>query len=105
MWLLILAFAAAIITPLWYSMADNDRYMLKLLCLILWGATIMALVDRVVGYMMEGGEFMELTPEAAALGFTMLLAALIIWEITLLLRDPRGVLRRRRNQTKEAYSR
>jgi len=77
-------------------MADNDRYMLRLLCLILWGATIMALIDRVVGYMMEGGEFIELTPEAAALGLTMLLAALIIWEITLLVRDPRGVLRRRR---------
>ncbi|MCF3653819.1 MAG: hypothetical protein L2C94_006660 [Aigarchaeota archaeon] len=96
MWLLILAFAATIITPLWYLMADNDRYMLRLLCLILWGATIMALIDRVVGYMMEGGEFIELTPEAAALGLTMLLAALIIWEITLLVRDPRGVLRRRR---------
>lgn len=38
----------------------------------------MAFIDRVIGYMMEGGEFMELTPEAAALDFTMLLAALII---------------------------
>lgn len=101
MWLLILAFAAAIITPLWYSMADDDRYMLRLLCLILWGATIMAFIDRVVGYMMEGGKFIELTPEAAALGFTMLLAALIIWEITLLVKDPRGILRKGRGQVKE----
>jgi hypothetical protein len=100
MWFVILAFAAAIITPLWYSMADDDRYMLGLLCLILWGATIMALVDRVVGYV-EGGEFLELTPEATALGFTMLLVALIIWEIALLVRDPRGVLRRRHSQAKE----
>jgi hypothetical protein len=101
MWLLILAFAAAIITPLWYSMADDDRYMLRLLCLILWGATIMAFIDRVVGYMMEGGKFIELTPEAAALGFTMLLAALIIWEIILLVKDPRGILRKGRGQVKE----
>jgi hypothetical protein len=101
MWLLILAFAAAIITPLWYSMADDDRYMLRLLCLILWGATIMAFIDRVVGYLMKGGEFMELTPEAAALGFTMLLAALIIWEIILLVKDPRGILRKGRGQVKE----
>ncbi|MEM2188413.1 MAG: hypothetical protein QW330_03615 [Nitrososphaerota archaeon] len=95
MWLIILAFAAAIVTPLWYSMADNDRYMLRLLCLLLWGGAIMALVDRVMGYLIEGGEFLELTPEAALLGFTMLLAALMIWEMVLLIRDPRGALRRR----------
>ena len=52
--------------------------MLRLLCLLLWGATIMALVDRVVEYVMEEGEFLELTPEAIVLGFTMLIAALII---------------------------
>lgn len=95
MWLIILAFAAAIVTSLWYSMADNDRYMLRLLCLLLWGGAIMALVDRVMGYLIEGGEFLELTPEAALLGFTMLLAALMIWEMVLLIRDPRGALRRR----------
>ncbi len=76
-------------------MADNDRYMLRLLCLLLWGGAIMALVDRVMGYLIEGGEFLELTPEAALLGFTMLLAALMIWEMVLLIRDPRGALRRR----------
>ncbi|MEM4021743.1 MAG: hypothetical protein QXI18_05160, partial [Nitrososphaerota archaeon] len=66
-----------------------------LLCLLLWGGAIMALVDRVMGYLIEGGEFLELTPEAALLGFTMLLAALMIWEMVLLIRDPRGALRRR----------
>lgn len=95
MWLLILAFAAAIVTPIWYSKAEDDKYMLKLLCLILWGATIMVFIDHVMGYLMEGGEFLELTPEAAALGFTMLTAALIIWEIALLLKDPKGILYRR----------
>lgn len=100
MWLIILAFAAAIVTSLWYSMADNDRYMLRLLCLLLWGATIMVLIDRVMGYLMEGGEFLEMTPEAVALGFMMLLAALIIWEIALLIKDPKGVLHKRRNQVK-----
>ncbi|MEM2273459.1 MAG: hypothetical protein QXX56_04495, partial [Candidatus Bathyarchaeia archaeon] len=85
MWLLILAFAATVVTPIWYSRAEDDKYMLRILCLILWGATIMTLVDRMMGYFMEGGAFLELTPEAAALGFTMLTAALIIWEIILLL--------------------
>lgn len=91
MWLIILALSAAIITPIWYSRAEDDKYMLKILCLILWGATIMALIDRVIGYFVEGGEFLELTPGAAALGFAMLTAALIIWEIILLLKDPKGI--------------
>ncbi|MEM1506988.1 MAG: hypothetical protein QXU02_01560 [Candidatus Bathyarchaeia archaeon] len=93
MWLIILAFAAAIATVIWYSKAEEDKYMLKLLCLILWGATIMILVDRVIGYLMNGGEFFELTLDAAALGFTMLTAALIVWGIALLVKNPKNVLR------------
>ncbi|MGQ9545471.1 MAG: hypothetical protein ACUVQX_06765 [Candidatus Bathycorpusculaceae bacterium] len=92
MWLIILAIAAAIATPIWYSRADDDKYMLKLLCLILWGATIMVFVDHVMGYLMEGGEFFELTIEATILGFALLIAALVVWEIVLLLKDPRGIL-------------
>ncbi|MEM3956424.1 MAG: hypothetical protein QW424_06745 [Candidatus Bathyarchaeia archaeon] len=95
MWLIILALAAAIITPIWYSRAEDDKYMLRVLCLILWGATIMVLVDHIMGFFMEGGDFLELTPEAVALGFAMLATALIIWEITLLIKDPRGVIRKR----------
>ena len=92
MWLVILAFAAAIATPIWYSKAEDDRYMLKLLCLILWGATIMVLVDHVMGYLMEGGEFLEMTADAIILGLVLVIAALVVWEITLLIKDPRGVL-------------
>jgi peptidoglycan biosynthesis protein MviN/MurJ (putative lipid II flippase) len=98
MWLIILAFAAAIVTPIWYSMAENDKYMLKLLCLILWGATIMVLVDHVMGYLMEGGEFLELTLDATVLGFAMLIAALVIWEIVLILKDPKKVLYRKESE-------
>lgn len=89
MWLIILAFAAAIVTVIWHFRDEEDRYMLKLLCLILWGATIMILVDRVIGYLMNGGEFLELTLDAAALGFTMLTAALIVWGIALLIKKPK----------------
>ncbi|MBS7605521.1 MAG: hypothetical protein QXR84_04165 [Candidatus Bathyarchaeia archaeon] len=95
MWLIILALAAAITTPIWYSRAEDDKYMLRILCLILWGATIMVLVDHIMGFFMEGRDFLELTPEAVALGFAMLATALIIWEITLLIKDPRGVIRKR----------
>ena len=95
MWLLILAFSAAITTALWYSTAEDDKYMLKFLSLMLWGATIMVFVDHLLGYLMEGGEFLELTAEAAILGFTLLTAALIVWNVAVLVRDPRGVLYRK----------
>jgi len=98
MWLIILAFAAAIATPIWYSMAEDDRYLLRLLCLILWGATIMVFVDHVMGYLMEGGEFLELTLDATVLGFAMLTAALVIWEIILILKDPKKVLYKRKSE-------
>jgi hypothetical protein len=92
MWLVILAFSAVIATAFWYSKAEDDKYMLKFLSLILWGATIMVFVDHVMGYLMEGGEFLELTTEATVLGIVLLIAALIVWEATLLIKDPKGVL-------------
>ena len=92
MWLIIIAYAAVITTIIWYSRAENDKYMLKLLALMLWGATIMVLVDHIAGYLMEGGEFLELTPEATILGFVMVLGAIVLWEIVLILKDPKGVL-------------
>ncbi|MEM2466718.1 MAG: hypothetical protein QXZ47_05460 [Candidatus Bathyarchaeia archaeon] len=98
MWLVVLAFAAAIATPIWYAKAEEDKYMLKLLCLILWGATIMVLVDHIMGFLMEGGEFLELTVDATVLGFIMLTAALITWEIILLLKDPKGILYKKKSE-------
>jgi len=97
MWLIILAFAAAIATPLWYRMAEDDKYLLKLLCLILWGVTIMVFVDHLMSFLRKGGEFLEMTPEATVLGFVMLIVALIIWEIVLILKDPKGVIYRRKS--------
>lgn len=96
MWLIILAFAAAIVTPIWYSKAEEDKYMLKFLCLILWGATIMAFVDRMINFLVEGETFFELTLEATVLGFIMLTIALIIWEIILLFKDPKGILHKKK---------
>jgi hypothetical protein len=98
MWLIVLTFAATIVTPLWYSKAEDDKYMLKLLSLILWGASIMVFVDHLMGYLMEGGEFLEMTTEATVLGIILLTAALITWEIVLLLKDPRGVLHERKSR-------
>ena len=97
MWLIILAFTAAIVTPLWYRVAEDDKYLLKILCLILWGVTIMVFIDHVMGFLREG-EFIEMTPEATVLGFALLTAALVIWDIVLLLKDPKRVFYRKKSE-------
>ncbi|MDH5806629.1 MAG: hypothetical protein QXW62_02410 [Candidatus Methanomethylicaceae archaeon] len=91
MWLIILAFAAAITTAIWYSKAENDKYMLKFLCLILWGATIMVFIDHIMKFLIEGEEFLEITLNSTILGFIMVLTAIIVWEIGLLIKDPKKV--------------
>lgn len=98
MWLIVLAMASALSTALWYSKAENDVYMLRLLSLILWGASIMVFVDHVMGYLMEGGEFLEISAEATVLGFVLLITALVIWEIVLLIKDPRGAFCERKGE-------
>jgi hypothetical protein len=99
MWLIILAFAATIATAIWYTKAENDKYLLKYLSLILWGTTIMVLVDHVVPYLLEGGgEFFEVSVEATVLSGIMLLVGLAVWEGALLLKDPKGVIFKKKSK-------
>jgi len=51
-----------------------------------------------MGFLMEGGEFLELTLDATVLGFAMLTVALVIWEIVLLLKDPKKVLYKKKSE-------
>jgi len=95
MWLLMLLFSATISTVLWYSKAEDDKYMLKFLSLIFWGASIMVFIDHLVSYITEGGEFIEVTVESATLGFVSIITALIVWEIALLIKDPKQIIRRK----------
>jgi hypothetical protein len=97
MWLIVMAFAATIATAIWYTQAGNDKYMLKYLSLIFWGTTIMVLVDHVVPYLLEGGgEFFEVSLEATVLSGVMLVVGLAVWEGALLIKDPKGVLFKRK---------
>jgi hypothetical protein len=97
MWLIVLAFAATIATAIWYTQAENDKYLLKYLSLIFWGTTIMVLVDHVVPFIMEGGgEFFEVSTEATVLSGIMVVVGLAVWEGALLLKDPKRVLFKRR---------
>jgi hypothetical protein len=93
-WFLLTALAAIIATALWYVNAPEDKYKLSLLSFIYWGATIMWLVDHVIVYVQEGGEFFEIDVDATGLGLSVLLLGLFVWVIVLLVSDPKGVLKR-----------
>jgi len=93
MWLLLTAFAAMIVTALWYVNAPADKYKLGFLSLIFWGATIMWLVDHVIAYVDEGGAFFEVNAEATGLALSVLVLGLFVWLVRLLLSDPKRLLR------------
>jgi len=64
------------------------QYKLDLLALMFWGATVMILVDHILGY--EGGKFLEKTTDGmikngAMLGVVMLVPVFVIWGISLLI--------------------
>jgi len=94
MWLVVITLAAVIVTAIWYT-SDKARqtYRIGLLNLILWGTSIMVLVDYILGWHAEGGEFLEVTPEALMLSVVLIITALMAWEAVLLFKDPKGLLR------------
>jgi hypothetical protein len=94
MWLILTALAAVITTAIWYVKAPDDKYKVGLLSLFFWGATIMWLVDHIMAYVTEGGPFFEVNLDATLLGMAVIVFALFVWEIVLVISDPKGVLRK-----------
>jgi ABC-type transport system involved in multi-copper enzyme maturation permease subunit len=85
MWL-ITSLVAAIVATIFY-LIYRKRYRFDLLCLMFWGATIMILVDHVLGY--EGGAFFEMETDGMIsngilLGMVMTIPVFIIWGSILL---------------------
>jgi len=67
---------------------------------MLWGLAIMVLVDHSIGYLREGGEFIEITTggfiqNGALLGITMLIPIFIIWEVAALISKGRRETQKR----------
>jgi len=96
MWLVITLIAAILVTALWYFSESESR--LEILGLMLWGASIMMFVDHTLGYLAEGGEFFELSTEATLLGVILVAVAFAVWEILLILEDPKGRLRKAKKE-------
>lgn len=99
MWLITTILAGVVVTAIWY-VSDKARniYKIGFLNLILWGTAIMVFVDHTIGYINEGGKFIETSPEAILLSVILLIFALMIWEIVLLFKDPKGLLRILKNR-------
>ncbi len=86
MWLITTLVSAFIATLLWYLL--KKKHKLGFLSLMLWGATIMILVDHLLGY--EGGQFLELETgglvrSGTFLGVLMLIPVFIIWLMALVI--------------------
>ncbi|MBQ9443403.1 MAG: hypothetical protein IJU43_03795 [Lachnospiraceae bacterium] len=95
MTLLITVFAAVISTYKWYTRKD-DNLNIPILCFMFWGASLMWLVDAIFEYAELGAEYFTPAPadmlNDAFLGLSVVALALVIWIVSLLIRDPRGVM-------------
>ncbi len=97
MTLLITVFAAVCATVVWYVKAPDNTYRIGTLCYMFWGASLMWLCDAIAEYIELGAAYF--TPEAsdmlndAFLGFSVIAFALVIWVVSLLIADPKGVIK------------
>ena len=97
MTLLITVFAAVISTAVWYKNAPKNDLRIGILCWMYWGASLMWLVDAVFEYAELGAAFFApALPDMLNdlyLGLSAVALGLVIWVVSLLIRDPKGVVR------------
>lgn len=99
MTLLITILAAVAATVIWYSGEKARKLHVGMLVFMFWGASLMWLVDAVVEFAEIRAEYFTPAPadmlNDAFLGFSVIALALVIWIVTVLIRDPNGVLKKR----------
>ncbi|MGN0642455.1 MAG: hypothetical protein ACI4JJ_04855 [Huintestinicola sp.] len=97
MTLLITVFAAIISTVIWYTNEKARKLNVSLLCFMYWGASLMWLVDAFAEYGESGAEYF--LPEAVDmindgfLGFSAAAFGMVIWLVSVMVKDPSGVLK------------
>lgn len=77
MYVIVLLIASAISSIMWYRYRAG--YRLETLTLILWASTIMASVDKVYAYIVEGEEPIEATLMNVVLGVVLVASAIVLW--------------------------
>ena len=97
MTLLLTVFAAIITTVKWYN-RENDNMKLHVLMYMFWGASLMWFVDAIAEYIELGAEYFNPALEDmindSFLALSVIAFALIIWVVYLLVKDPKGVVRK-----------
>ncbi|SFI15785.1 hypothetical protein SAMN04487830_12625 [Pseudobutyrivibrio sp. OR37] len=97
MTLLITVIAAVISTAIWYN-RKNDDMQLHVLMFMFWGASIMWFVDAIFEYAELRAEYFTPAIEDMIndtfLGFSVIALALVIWILFVLIKDPKGVVRK-----------
>ncbi len=98
MTLLTTVFAAIICTIIWYKTAPKSEMKVGTLCLMYWGASLMWLVDAIFEYAELQAEYFTPAPADMLndffLGLSVVALGLIIWLGILLIKDPKGVVKR-----------
>lgn len=104
MTLLITIFAAVTATIGWYNTTSNMK--LGFLALMYWGAALMWLVDAISEYIEIGAEYFNPAPadmlNDAYLGLSVVALGLVIWLVTVIVKDPKGKLRKTLRDTSES---
>ena len=97
MTLLLTVFAAVITTIVWYNRKD-DEMKLGLLMFMFWGASLMWLVDAIFEYVELRAEYftpaLEDMINDSFLGLSVIALAFVIWIVYVLIKDPKGTVRR-----------
>ena len=98
MTLLVTVFAAVMSTALWYKGLPKNEMKLGILCWLFWGASIMWLVDAIFEYAELGAAYFTPAPEDMLndlfLGLSVIALALVVWVITLIVKDPKSVVKK-----------
>lgn len=99
MTLLITIIAAIVATIVWYTNENRDTYKLGTLSLIFWGASLMWFMDFVFEYAELKAdyfvqEFADILNDSL-LGVAVVALGLIAWLIILLIKDPKGVFKKK----------
>lgn len=98
MTLLLTCMAAVVATVIWYSSEKARELKVGVLCYLFWGASIMWFVDAVFEYAELRAEYFTPAIEDMIndtfLGLSVIALGLIIWTVTLLIKDPKKVIRK-----------
>lgn len=94
--------AAVISTVVWYVSPVARKLGVGRLSLMYWGASLMWLVDAVVEFAEVRAEYFTPAPadmlNDAFLGVSVVVLGLVIWLVTVLIKDPSGVVREALNK-------